>query len=267
MVKNSYIHHSTDSQNWKSRADNTIFAFNWVDEDYAYSMGADSNNGLNTLWLGNVAVKRTYPGINQGRLLGVGDGTGVAKGIVVALNNTFVTSMPRDFYLFTEKSSTGGRVPGEQRLCWAGAVVSGQEWAGEGRRREQLGGQRGGRSAGDACRDAARGRAGFVDAAGFDYRLKAASPLIDAGVSKEEYVRLVKLVTDNAREGEGGKASQEWLEALEDIEQPTPAFSPERKAPGVAPRAVEGRDRYRRVRVCEVTRSITEGRWMKGGLV
>ena len=33
MVKNCYIHHQTDSQNFKSRGGNTIFAFNWVEEE------------------------------------------------------------------------------------------------------------------------------------------------------------------------------------------------------------------------------------------
>ena len=107
MVKNCYIGHANESQNWKSRGDNTIFAFNWVDEDYSYSLGADSGNAHNTLWLGNLVMKRTFEGIGQGRIGGLGDGTGLAQGTVVALNNTFVTVRPRDFHLFTERSSTG----------------------------------------------------------------------------------------------------------------------------------------------------------------
>jgi hypothetical protein len=69
MVKNCYIHHSTEGENFKSRGDNTIFAFSWVEEDAIYSVAVDSGGGLNTLWLGNVVMKRTELGHGQGRLL------------------------------------------------------------------------------------------------------------------------------------------------------------------------------------------------------
>jgi len=79
---------------------------NWIDEEAIYSTAVDSGGSKNTLWVGNVIMKRTNRGHGQGRLLGVGDGTGVASGKLVVLNNTFITVFPRDFYLYTHESST-----------------------------------------------------------------------------------------------------------------------------------------------------------------
>ncbi|MCD6404996.1 MAG: right-handed parallel beta-helix repeat-containing protein, partial [Planctomycetes bacterium] len=59
MVRNCYIHHATGAENFKSRGGNTIFAFNWVEEEAAYSVEVASGNENNTLWLGNCVIKRT----------------------------------------------------------------------------------------------------------------------------------------------------------------------------------------------------------------
>ena len=188
MVKNCDIHHSTEGENFKSRGDQTIFAFNWVDEEAIYSIAVDSGGGLNTLWLGNLVRKRTNLGQGQGRLLGIGDGTGRATGTLVAINNTFLTSFPRDFYLFTEQSSRGDAIlinnifagPGEDFLRANGRVdVRGtSNWIAE--------------AAGpvpDTLSKTLRGTdPGFVDAAASDFRLGPTSPLIGAGVSGEEYL-------------------------------------------------------------------------------
>ena len=80
-----------------------------MDKEAIYSIAVDSGGGLNTLWLGNLVRKRTNLGQGQGRLLGIGDGTGRATGTLVAINNTFLTSFPRDFYLFTNKVPAGTR--------------------------------------------------------------------------------------------------------------------------------------------------------------
>ncbi|MHC4400847.1 MAG: right-handed parallel beta-helix repeat-containing protein [Planctomycetota bacterium] len=236
MVKNCYIHHSTEGENFKSRGDNTIFAFNWVDEDAIYSVAVDSGGGLNTLWLGNVVMKRTKLGHGQGRLLGIGDGTGVASGRLVAVNNTFITSFPRDFYLFTERSSTSDAVlinnafagPGRTflRMNGHGTVTGRCNWIAS--------------AAGpvpSSLERTLRGNApGFVDAETFDFRPRAGSPLIGAGVSPEEYSKAIRIVTDNARSGSEVQPSPIWLEALAQIERPSPAFVPVRKGHGYEPR-------------------------------
>jgi len=79
-VRNCYIHHSGEAQNFESRGFHTIFAYNWVEEDAGYSVEVASGNEGNTLWIGNVIIKRTTRERPQRRLLGVGDGTGVARG-------------------------------------------------------------------------------------------------------------------------------------------------------------------------------------------
>lgn len=230
MVKNSYVHDATDSENFKSRGGNNILAFNWVDEELAYSLGVDSNNDQNTLWLENMVIKRTTEGIFQGRLLGVGDGTGVARGTLVALNNTFVTVFPRDFYLFTEKSSTGDVIlinnvfagPGKRFLekNGSGSVTGRNNWvqAGLEGMPEGLEGTISGESP------------GFVDAKALDFRPAAGSPLIDAGVSGEEYLAAVRTVTQFSRSGEAAQPSPEWLKAIDEIERAVPAYEPAKKS-------------------------------------
>ncbi|MBE9565146.1 MAG: hypothetical protein IMF16_00145, partial [Proteobacteria bacterium] len=105
IVRNCYIHHSGEAQNFKSRGMSTIFAYNWVEEDWGYSVEVASGNEGNTLWIGNVVIKRREPG-RQRRILGVGDGTGVAGGTLTMINNTIISLVPNDLYLFTEASST-----------------------------------------------------------------------------------------------------------------------------------------------------------------
>lgn len=236
MVKNCYIHHSIEGENFKSRGDNTIFAFNWVDEEAIYSVAVDSGGGLNTLWLGNVVMKRTELGHGQGRLLGIGDGTGVASGKLVAVNNTFITSFPRDFYLFTERSST------------ADAVLINNVFAGPGRTFLRINGQgtvtgkcnwiasAAGRVPGSLERTHRGNDPGFFDAETFDFRPRPNSPLIGAGVSPEEYSKAIRMVTDNARSGSEVQPSPNWLEALEQIERPSAAFVPVKKGHGHEPR-------------------------------
>jgi len=241
MVKNCYIHDSTDSENFKSRGDNTIFAFNRVEEECAYSLGVDSNNSLNTLWLGNLVIKRTYKGINQGRLLGVGDGTGVARGTLVAANNTFITVFPRDFYLFTFDSSTTDVIllnnvfagPGENFLekRGRGDITGAGNWI-----------QAGISGVPETLAGTIRGESpGFVDYERRNFAPAADSPLVDAGVDAEEYMKAVELVLEHARSGSDAEPSPVWLKALEDIEKDCPAFEPPGKAAGFKRRDVTGK--------------------------
>lgn len=239
MVKNSYIHHSTEGENFKSRGDHTIFAFNWVEEEAIYSVAVDSGGRLNTLWLGNVVIKRTQLGHGQGRLLGIGDGTGTATGVLVALNNTFITNFPRDFYLYTEQSSTTDAIlinnvfagPGQAflRASGRGSVRGNSNWIAA--------------AAGPILAEltnTVRGEApGFVDAGALDYRPQPTSPLVGAGVSGAEYERAIRLVTDNARSGSDVQPSPNWLQALEQVERSAPAYVPVR-GHAVQPRVESG---------------------------
>jgi hypothetical protein len=237
MVRGCYIHHSIEGENFKSRAANTIFANNWVDEDAVYSVAVDSGGEKNTLWVGNVIMKRTEPGHGQGRLLGVGDGTGTARGTLVVLGNTLVTVFPRDFYLFTEKSSTADVVlinnvcvgPGEVFLDGngKGSVTGSHNWL-----------QKGLKSIPEGMKDLISGDApGFVDAAGLDFRPGADSPLVGAAMPREEYMKHVKLVTDNARDASEIAPSPIWLAAVDEVEKDACACQPNVQKPGCAPRS------------------------------
>jgi hypothetical protein len=232
MVKNCYIHHATEGENFKSRGDQTIFAFNWVEEEAIYSVAVDSGGKLNTLWLGNVVMKRTNRAGGQGRLLGIGDGTGVASGTLVALNNTFVTTFPRDSHLFTERSATANAIllhnifvgPGQRFLDHhgKGTVTGAGNWIAN-----AVG------SVPASLTNTLRGDdPGFVDMRNMDFRLRPDSPLISKGISSEEYSRAVRVVTVNARSGSPAKPSPAWLKALEEVERPASAFAPVKKSHG-----------------------------------
>ncbi len=241
IVRNCYIHNSTEGENFKSRAGNTIFAYNWVDEEYIYSVAVDSGGDKNTLWVGNVVMKRTNEGHSQGRLLGVGDGTGVAAGTLVALNNTFITIFPRDFYLFTEKSSTCDVVlinnvfagPGKVFLekNGQGSVTGTNNWI-----------EKGIEGIPDTLTATILGDdPGFVDQANFDLHVKADSPLVNAGAPRADFMKYVKMVTDNAREVTDVAPSPIYLKAISDVEDSIPSYEPVRKGHGYVKRPDDGK--------------------------
>lgn len=241
MVRNSYIHDSTEGENFKSRADSSIFAYNWVDEEAIYSVAVDSGGADGTLWIGNVVAKRTNLGHGQGRLLGVGDGTGVASGKLFAINNTFITIFPRDFYLFSEQSSTTDVFlfnnvfagPGERFLDknGQGAVTGSHNWI-----------QAGTVDVPEGMENTLSGDdPGFIDAATFDFRLTADSPLVDGGLTHADTAPYVRQVTDfHKGEVDGVRPSPIYLQAVRDVESGAPTFEPRRKAAGYQARPAGG---------------------------
>jgi hypothetical protein len=215
-VRNCYIHHSGEAQNFKSRGWHTVFAYNWVEEDAGYSVEVASGNEGNTLWIGNVIIKRGPGGRPQRRLLGVGDGTGVARGTLAMINNTLISTSPEDLYLFTEASSTCNVVlinnvfagPGKHFLerNGKGTITGSHNWF-----------QRG-LEVPDTLTDSIFGDGpGFVDMRRRDFRLRRRSPLVDAGIAQPKYLN-----------------SEQQLEPI------SPAFAPTRQPLKSVPRRIEG---------------------------
>jgi hypothetical protein len=232
MVRNCYIHDPRDGQNFKSRGQNTIFAFNWVDEDYGYSIEQASSGSLSTLWLGNVVAKRSSEAFWQGRLLGLGDGSGVVHGTVVAANNTFASFFPRDHFIFTFPSGDANLVlinnvfagPAEVFAYHngKGTITGTNNWI-----------RKGVTSVPAGLENTRYGDdPGFGDHVAFDFRPAASSPLVSAGASAEKYSSALALVLGNAASGTPAVPSAPWLAALEDVKAALPRFEPRRREHG-----------------------------------
>jgi len=186
VVRNSYIHSSIEGENFKSRGYNTIFAYNWVEEDAIYSVAVDSGNEGNTLWLGNVIIKRTAPG-GQRRILGVGDGTGVARGTLTLVNNTIVATNPDDLYFFTEWSSTTDVVLINN--VFAGPSTDFLECHGKGTFSGTHNWFQRGMNVPDTVTESIFGDdPGFVEVEARDFHPAPGSPLIDAGLPDPTYL-------------------------------------------------------------------------------
>ena len=233
MVKNSYLH---DPARWSElevpREENTIFAFNWVDEDFTYSIEQASGGSLNTLWLGNLVAKRTTEGLWQGRVIAIGDGTGVVSGTVVAVNNTFVSMLPRDHHIFTFETGTANLMLFNNVFAGPanvfamhkgqGKITGSNNWL-----------RKGVSDVPEGLENTIYGEEpGFEDAAAMQYRPKEGSPLIDAGIFSQRYAEAIQKVLANSTSGSEAQPSPAYLAALEEIKAGLPKYEPIRKAPG-----------------------------------
>lgn len=180
IVRDCYIHHSTDGQNFKSRCEHAVLAYNWIEEDGNYSVEVASGNARNTLWIGNVIIKRSSPG-GQRRLLGVGDGTEVARGTLTLIHNTLVTRQPEDQHFFSHPSATTDLLLFNNLFSGPGRTLF--DWNGSGR----IQGAGNFFRTGLAVPPGLTGTIvsddpGFVDANAGDFHLRAGSPCRDAGI-------------------------------------------------------------------------------------
>jgi hypothetical protein len=186
IVRNCYIHHSVEAQNFKSRGGNTILAYNWIEEDAGYSVEVASDNDGNTLWIGNIVIKRAAPGWMR-RILGVGDGVDSARGTLTLINNTIISTQPDDRYLFTQAKAICSIVlinnvfagPSTQLLDLrgTGTITGRNNWF-----------QRG-MEVPDTITDSILGDdPGFISDAAGDYRPRPGSPLRGAGLARPQYL-------------------------------------------------------------------------------
>ena len=240
IVKDCYMHDPQDGENFKSRGEHTILAYNWIDEDYAYSIEQCSGGSLNTLWLGNVVAKRTTEGLWQGRVFAIGDGTGVVSGKVVAVNNTFVSFFPRDYFLFSFETGTADIVlinnvfagPAEKFAAHngKGTVTGSNNWLRKGVTDVPAG-----------LENTVYGEdPGFVNYKRLDLRLESTSALIDAGAPAEKCAEAIEMVLAHSTSGTDAKPSPTYLAALEDIKAGLPTREPIRKSQGSVERKSEG---------------------------
>ncbi len=186
IVRNCYIHDSVEAQNFKSRGGNTIFAYNWVEEDAGYSVEVASDNDGNTLWIGNVIIKRAAPG-GMRRILGVGDGVDSARGTLTLINNTIISTQPEDRYLFTQAKATCNVVLINN--VFAGPSTRLLDLHGTGRITGTNNWFQRGMEVPDTIADSRFGDdPGFVDAAAHDFHPRPGSPLIGAGLAAPSFL-------------------------------------------------------------------------------
>lgn len=189
VVQNNCIHDSRDGVNFKSRGYHTIFAYNWVEEDIGYCLDVASGNRGNTLWIGNLIVKRTAPG-GQRRLLVVGDGAGpdrIAEGTLTLVNNTIVSTREEDMFLAIYPTSTADVVLINNVFAGPGSFRSGSR--GQGRITGTHNWFRQGLEVPEGVVDSVFGEdPGFTDLAGQDFRPRRGSALIDAGHPEPRYL-------------------------------------------------------------------------------
>jgi hypothetical protein len=180
-VRYCYIHHSTEGQNFKSRCAHAVLAYNWIEEDGNYNVEVASGSEHNTLWIGNVIVKRSAPG-GQRRLLGVGDGTGVARGTLALIHNTVVTRQPDDRFCFSHSSATTDLLLFNN--IFSGPARALFDWNGSGRIEGAGNFLPAGLPVPSGLTASMVGDdPGFVDSEAGDFRLRASSRCRGAGVS------------------------------------------------------------------------------------
>ncbi len=208
-IRNCYLHHSGDAQNFRSRGWHTVFAYNWVEEDAGDSLTLASGNAGNALWIGNLILKRKAPG-GPRRLLVFGDGTGVAAGTLTLINNTFVSATEEDVFISTAANSTGHLVllnnafvgPGKTFLVHQGkgTVTGAHNWF------------RKGLKAPETLTDSLFGEdPGFAAFLGQPYRPFVDSALRNAGVVRPQFLGENQQLTDILPEGE---PTVEWTKPL-----------------------------------------------------
>ena len=102
-VRGCYIHSSDAGQNFKSRCQSLILEYNWLENDGNYCAEIASGNENNSVWRGNVFIKRLDAG-GQRRILNLSDG-GISYGTLSLINNVIISGQSGDPYILIGAAS------------------------------------------------------------------------------------------------------------------------------------------------------------------
>ncbi|MFQ6047811.1 MAG: hypothetical protein ACE5K7_00420 [Phycisphaerae bacterium] len=184
-VRGNYIHHSTTGQNFKSRCSHLVFENNWVEEDANYTWEVASNNVNNALMIGNVIIKG--PDAANSRIIGCGDGSGVASGTLTLINNTIVATRSNNRYLYSHSSSTTNLVLYNNIFTGPSTILF--SWNGSGSRTGSHNWFQTGMSVPGTITDSLFGTSpGFVDPGANDFHLLPDSVCRDAGTNSPQWL-------------------------------------------------------------------------------
>ncbi|HUW81944.1 MAG TPA: Calx-beta domain-containing protein, partial [Phycisphaerae bacterium] len=105
-VRGCYVHDGYGGMLFKNRSIHHVLEYNWLENDGSEAFVANiaSGNANNSLWVGNVFIKRVG-GSTQRRILSFDDGAGLA-GTVTLINNTVISVDAADIYIASASTCT-----------------------------------------------------------------------------------------------------------------------------------------------------------------
>ena len=111
IVRGCYLHDARHGQLFKSRSNNTVLEYNWLENEGTESMtaGIASGNSNNTLFRGNVIIKKSAAGGQRG-VLYFYDTSGSISGTITLINNTIISTAANDPYITHNTGSTANIV-------------------------------------------------------------------------------------------------------------------------------------------------------------
>lgn len=188
-VRGCYLHDAYQGMCFKTRCANLTMEYNWLENDgnQAFVAGISSNNTANSLWRGNVLIKRSTAG-GQRRILSLYDNSGSLSGTVTFINNTFVSARTEDIFIHHVAGSTANVV--FKNNIFAGPATTLLDWNVNG---SQLSGtnnmlMNSVSVPAQFTNTVVTADAGFVNLATRDLHLLSGSPCVNAGQNNPTYL-------------------------------------------------------------------------------
>jgi hypothetical protein len=184
-VRGCYIHHSTEGQNFKSRASHVVFEGNLVEDDGNYSWQLASNNAANSLMIGNAIVKGVEARNNR-IIISVGEGR-VMGGTLTMINNTIVSTGVNNCYITSDALAATDLVL--YNNVFYGVSSDLFDWAGTGMRIGSHNWFKPGMTVPAGIADSLFGNdPGFVNVFVLDCHLKPAAAVRDVGTNAPQWL-------------------------------------------------------------------------------